>query len=144
LFNDLAGHVELRHLRYFVAVAKELNFTRAVARFHTAQPSLSQQIRQLEAAAGVALLDRSRRHLASTNAGRTCLLCLSCSCPVPRTQNALKRFLLILRDLIFDSRVDDGMPSFNAAPEGPDTRPLVTASTAPMMSRSSIAVRLKG
>jgi DNA-binding transcriptional LysR family regulator len=62
--------IELRHLRYFEAVATEMNFSRAAERLHIAQPPLSRQIQQLEEALGAQLLDRKARPMQLTPAGR--------------------------------------------------------------------------
>lgn len=65
--------MELRHLRYFIAVAEEENVTRASARLHVSQPALSRQMRDLEDELGVSLFDRGAKSLRLTEAGRVFL-----------------------------------------------------------------------
>src|SRR5687768_11163675 len=64
------SRIELHRLRYFVAVAEELNFSRAALRLNIAQPPLSLQIQKLEAEIGVTLLLRTKKHCELTFAGQ--------------------------------------------------------------------------
>jgi len=66
--------MELRQLRYLVALAEERNFTRAAEREHIAQPALSQQVRRLEQETGLALVERTTRRVALTEAGELLLV----------------------------------------------------------------------
>lgn len=66
----LAGHMELRHLRYFVAVAEGENVSRAALKLHVSQPALSRQIRDLEDEIGFLLLERSAKSVRLTEAGK--------------------------------------------------------------------------
>ncbi len=65
----MLGAMELRHLRYFVAVAEALSFTKAAQKLRLAQPSLTRQVRNLEEEIGVPLLDRAKNPIVLTRAG---------------------------------------------------------------------------
>jgi DNA-binding transcriptional LysR family regulator len=71
--RDTIFPVELRHLEYFVAVAAELNFSRAAKRIHVVQSALSASVAKLEKELGVELFDRSKRQITLTAAGETFL-----------------------------------------------------------------------
>src|SRR5271170_5475814 len=69
MISAMLAEMELRHLRYFVAVAEDLSFTKAAEKLRLAQPSLTRQVRNLEDEIGVRLLDRSNNHITLTEEG---------------------------------------------------------------------------
>ena len=70
MISAMFWKMELRHLRYFVAVAEDLSFTKAAQKLRLAQPSLTRQVRNLEDEIGVRLLDRANNRVALTEEGR--------------------------------------------------------------------------
>jgi DNA-binding transcriptional LysR family regulator len=85
--------VDLRHLRYFIAVAEELHFGRAARRLHMSQPPLSQQIRHLERELGVVLLSRDSHSVRLTPAGAALLA------EAPKLLAAVERLSRLVRSL---------------------------------------------
>jgi LysR family cyn operon transcriptional activator len=88
--------LELRHLRYLLAVAEHNNFTRAAKDLHVSQPTLSQQIKQLERAVGAQLLDRTGRTVRLTEAGEAYVHYARCAL---RDLAAAERAVLDVADL---------------------------------------------
>lgn len=113
--------MELRHLRYFITVAQELNFTRAAERLHIAQPPLSQQIQALETELGLQLFDRKKRPLELTVAGQVfleeaCLVIAQVERAIALTQRAnrgeIGRLTLGVNSAIANSLLPDILRTF--------------------------------
>ncbi len=81
--------MELRHLKYFQAIAEELSFSRAAERLHIAQPALSRSMQQLESEIGVTLIDRRRRAIQLTASG--VVLLRDCQVLFERVDDTLRR-----------------------------------------------------
>src|ERR1041385_4738537 len=73
MLMSMLARMELRHLRYFIAVAEAENVSRAALKLHVSQPALSRQVRDLEEELGFPLLERSAKAVRLTEAGRTFL-----------------------------------------------------------------------
>src|SRR6267378_4476539 len=83
------SNMELRHLRYFQAVAEELSFSKAARRLHIAQPALSRAVKELEEKIGAVLMLRNRRTVALTEAGA--MLLHEIGILLQRVDDAVKR-----------------------------------------------------
>ncbi|HEF4760741.1 TPA: transcriptional regulator CynR [Pseudomonas putida] len=112
----------LRHLRYLLAVADNGGFTRAAEALHVSQPTLSQQIRQLEETLGVSLFDRTSRTVKPTDAG---LAYIECARRVLVELEAGKRALHDVKDLSRGSLRLAMTPTFMAYLVGPLVRDFV-------------------
>jgi DNA-binding transcriptional LysR family regulator len=91
------GSVELRHLRYFVAVGEALSFTKGARTLHISQPSLTRQIKDLEEEVGVRLLDRNKQSVSLTRQGAAFL-------------TDAKRILSLSRDIVDSARRPSDVP----------------------------------
>ena len=122
--------MELRLLRYFVAVAEELNITRAAERLHTAQPSLSQQIRQLEGLIGAPLFIRDKHRLLHTETGRVLL-------PAAREILALVEKAVVQARAVARNEVGTLVVGMVPGPEG-----MIFSHILPLLLRHSPAIQL--
>jgi len=104
--------MELRHLRYFVTVAEEMNFTRAAGRLHIAQPPLSQQIRQFEDELGVQLFHRTKHRVELSVAGKEVLV------EARRTLAQAERVAIVARRSAQGLTGDLNLGFSSAAPHG--------------------------